>query len=32
MDVFRPQIWKIVVLFITAFAGMLLPIVVGVVL
>ena len=32
MDVFRQQIWKIVVLFIAAFAGMLLPIVVGVVL
>ena len=32
MDVFRQQIWKIVVLFIAAFAGMLLPIAVGVVL
>src|SRR5262249_10378044 len=32
MDVFRPQIWKIVVLFLSAFAGMILPIAVGMVL
>jgi hypothetical protein len=32
MDVFRPRIWKIVVLFLAAFAGMILPIAVGMVL
>jgi hypothetical protein len=32
MDVFRPQIWKIVMLFLSAFAGMILPIAVGMVL
>ena len=32
MDVFRPQIWKIVVLFIAAFAGMILPTAVGILL
>jgi hypothetical protein len=32
MDIFRPQTWKIVVLYVAAFAGMLLPIAVGIVL
>jgi len=30
MDTFRPQIWKIVVLFIAAFVGMMLPIAAGI--
>jgi hypothetical protein len=30
MDMFRPKIWKIVVLYIAAFAGMILPIAVGI--
>src|SRR5690242_11630850 len=29
MDLFRPRIWKIVVLFVAAFAGMMLPVAVG---
>jgi hypothetical protein len=32
MDTFRPQTWKIVVFFITAFASMIVPIAVGIVL
>jgi hypothetical protein len=32
MELFRPNIWKIVVLYFTAFAGMVLPVAVGLVL
>ena len=30
MDMFRPQVWKIVALYVAAFAGMILPIAVGI--